>query len=551
MVFCFTKPKDTIKKDPIEVHIGIDLGNNSTGAAYSVKGSSEIRDIDDWPGTGGRAVLQVPTAISSSTWGYTWGYKTYAMADEKVTRDVKVLAEKYEAPKSLLKRVFAPPPNFHMGRYLEGVKGHVEDVLQNKFGQLAKNMKLQYCLTVSDDSSQAQSVLKIAASWASIPDSNLRIVSESDAALRDCFRASYTDNPRENDVVLLVNAGHQKVSVGAYQMSSKRPTRFESLQGKIEGATQSCGSAMLDDHFEKLMIKLLGDKTYSDLPRKTHQTAMRHWQDIIKPSFGKCLGKDEKEDVTYFVPIPGVQDDLSVGIKGGYLMIDKAQIQGIFDPVIQQVKDLLSSQIISAAAAKKEVKVIALVGGFGSSEYLLQQLSVAYPKVKVLQRPNAWSSAARGAVLHSLDGPQKIARRHYGIKHTEIFNPKVHKEEDKYWDPVEGKYMGDEIGDDNTDVSPWYHVFWLDASLSGSHEFYACDKDKAPDVFTKGEVRRICKYQYNFNSVPKSAIPLKKNLEGGLYCKVEFEIILTAGSENLKIEDRCNGIICGSTKTAY
>ena len=70
-------------------------------------------------------------------------------------------------------------------------------------------------------------------------------------------------------------------------------------------------------------------------------------------------------------------------------------------------------------------------------------------------------------------------------------------------------------------------------------------------TYSTVEVRRICKYQYDFNSVPKSAIPLKKNPEGGEYYKVKFKTILTAGFENLQLEDRCNGMVCGSTKTDY
>ncbi|KAI9037150.1 Hsp70 family protein [Aspergillus affinis] len=413
MVLCFQKSKP---KAPIEVHVGIDIGTNYTGAAFATKETQIVRTIQEWPDKGARVTSQVPTTISGSAWNKKWGFKTQTMSDENVIRGFKALVENpdtdYEpavASKPLIKKLFATPDAV-MGEYLQRVIRQIKNELRQELQLDSRNMAVHYCLTVPSSSDQVRDAMKTAASRAGISDLDLSMVSESDAALMDCFRDHYGDNIRENGVVLLVDAGHRKVSVGAYQKRIKSPTHFKSLQREIEWATQFCGSAMLDDNFERFMIKLFGNEAYFKLSHKARQTAMRHWQEHIKPSFGRCLNKDEKGEVTYFVPMPYVKDDLSVGLKDGYLMIDefvfqqfhqddvlkgscRAQIKGIFDPVIQQVKDMLSSQIVSAAAVKKNIEVITLVGGFGSSEYLFQQLSAAYPDLKVLQRPDALVSA--------------------------------------------------------------------------------------------------------------------------------------------------------------
>lgn len=67
----------------------------------------------------------------------------------------------------------------------------------------------------------------------------------------------------------------------------------------------------------------------------------------------------------------------------------RSQVQGIFDPVIQDVIKLVQNQVRKIKIAGYCVRAILLVGGFGGSEYLYRRLCIANPKITILQPPNA------------------------------------------------------------------------------------------------------------------------------------------------------------------
>ena len=64
-----------------------------------------------------------------------------------------------------------------------------------------------------------------------------------------------------------------------------------------------------------------------------------------------------------------------------------AEVQAIFDPVVKEVLNLVNGQI---KAAKRHVKTVILVGGFGQSAYLRDAIreEVKPSNVDVLQCPN-------------------------------------------------------------------------------------------------------------------------------------------------------------------
>lgn len=60
-------------------------------------------------------------------------------------------------------------------------------------------------------------------------------------------------------------------------------------------------------------------------------------------------------------------------------------MQGIFDPVVQEVINLVQAQVRKIKVAGLPVHSILLVGGFGGSEYLYRRLRKAFPKITVMQ----------------------------------------------------------------------------------------------------------------------------------------------------------------------
>lgn len=63
------------------------------------------------------------------------------------------------------------------------------------------------------------------------------------------------------------------------------------------------------------------------------------------------------------------------------------EVKAIFDPVVQAVLNLVTDQI---KAAKRHVKAVILVGGFGQNAYLRDAIreEVKSSGVEVLQSPN-------------------------------------------------------------------------------------------------------------------------------------------------------------------
>lgn len=94
----------------------------------------------------------------------------------------------------------------------------------------------------------------------------------------------------------------------------------------------------------------------------------------------------------------------------------------IFDPIMKDIICLVQEQISMAGA---NVAAVVLVGGFGQSRYLKEQVRGTIPgHVEVLQPESAWTAVVKGAVIHGLGLhhsrlagvgiASRVARRSYG-----------------------------------------------------------------------------------------------------------------------------------------
>jgi molecular chaperone DnaK (HSP70) len=100
-----------------------------------------------------------------------------------------------------------------------------------------------------------------------------------------------------------------------------------------------------------------------------------------------------------------------------------SDLQDIFDPIVKQVIELVKGQI---KATNVKIKAVLLVGGFGQSNYLKEQLRTTLgDSIEVIQPPHAWTAVVRGAVMKGLaisdknlamvDVKGRTARKHYGV----------------------------------------------------------------------------------------------------------------------------------------
>ncbi|PLB43257.1 hypothetical protein P170DRAFT_431217 [Aspergillus steynii IBT 23096] len=510
MVFCFWKSGS---KSTGEIRIGIDLGTTYTGVAFSFKGlSNRAQVIDDWPGSE-EPKSKVPSTIAYQGKKISWGYETASLDEENVVRAIKLLLDSehdtdYEPAvetKLLLKGLSKKPVDV-AADYLKALVKYAQSATLGRLGKAAKKMDMKYCFTMPPHwPSPAVAALKQAIIKAGI-------------------------NKRTNGIVL---------------------TRIG----------ESFGSEMLDDLFKALLIKLFGYEVYSGLPSDTRKAAMRHWRDIIKPSFGQSDGNDS----TYLVPMPGVKDDPSFGVKDGYLSIERSQVQGIFDPVIEKVKNLVATQISKSKALERKIQVIALVGGFGSSKYLFHELKAAYPRLQIMQQDNAWASAARGAALTGLRNEfdkARIATRSYGILYTTRYDPLKHQGEKVYWDDLDERWKvpdrmrwfikkGDVIRPNKRIEHRFQRIFNKNSKMSGNDNIYVCDKDTPPEKYNGNDVKKLCKQRWNFSSIPKSELDKATNSQGVRYYKVHYDIVMIPGCATLMVDDEIDGRSYGKIYTDF
>ena len=145
------------------------------------------------------------------------------------------------------------------------------------------------------------------------------------------------------------------------------------------------------------------------------------------------------------------------------------QIKDIFEPVVQEVCDLVQGQVDTLRGKGGVVSGIVLVGGFGQSNYLYRRLkahfatavppppyserpthanataeAAAGASIEVMQPVYAWTAVVRGAVLRGLEGNMVISRKsrmHYGTSYATVYDEEKHAVSERYWSPLWERWM--------------------------------------------------------------------------------------------------------------
>jgi len=287
---------------------------------------------------------------------------------------------------------------------------------------------------------------------------------------------------------------------------------------------------------------------------------MRTWEEKIKFKFGNNTNVDDFELVEGFeVNVPGVPDDLKKNLEDGFHTMEVEEVQKIFDPIVDCIVDLVKKQVRDVKEKGQRVAAILLVGGFGSSEYLLKRLEGAKyggRNLEVLQPVNARTAIARGALLRGLDGStvqQRIARRFYGCASDCHFKAGQGWDHKKFWCSKEevwgvpGKMdwhieRSQVIGGTFTAASDLYFLEAVNAPRMEAFIFhiplYACDVNNAPDFKWKrpDDIYRVCTLRTDLSSIPRENFQRRSNSAGQEYYYIYFQLKTTVVDEVLKYE---------------
>ena len=142
------------------------------------------------------------------------------------------------------------------------------------------------------------------------------------------------------------------------------------------GSGSACGSTFLNRIFAQTLNNKFRDDPDWESDPDIFEAAMEHFENFTKSSFN---GKQSES-----VPVHGLT--ARPGIKKGKLTLSTSELRDIFEPVVSEILTLIRDQIKQTA---EKVKLILLVGGFGSSFYLRSRIQETFGSgVEVKMAPN-------------------------------------------------------------------------------------------------------------------------------------------------------------------
>ncbi|KAF8453879.1 hypothetical protein BDZ91DRAFT_853119, partial [Kalaharituber pfeilii] len=577
--------------------IGIDFGTTYSGVAWCYTGdASKVKVIKQWPGLGqvnGNSD-KVPTVICYAATDYTkyrCGFEVTSRRSDDPNRiclfklllneqldgttllghnnqfripqrhqTVNPKQAEVDEIRTMASRIPAgKTPKDVVADYLRGIYTHAQEKLQSSLPssvteQFGKEIPVKYHLTVPAIwSDRAKDLTVQAARDAGMTgqNSSITLISEPEAAA-------------VNDLYVVTDCGGGTVDLISYQVTAIQPR----LQVKecAAGTGSLCGSTALNRRFHELLKSRLGDEAFSGMSIQARHTAFTFFDENLKPRFrAPTAAEAEDEDFepeTFYCPVPGVSNNTSKGIMGGFLAISVQEMVNIFDPVITEIAGLVQAQVDEAERRSgHKVTGVLLVGGFGSSEYLRERLATVVKSkksgntVEILQPSDAWSAIVQGAVLDGVASYQasrkshqtgarsmvqsRIARFSYGMKYNDKFDETKHPWSKRYWNIWRSAWYchdrmfwfikrGEELHDNKPIRRSWvYH-----ALLNGSEfdfmfkqTIYCCYNENPPEGLDESCIK-MCTYQEDFRETPRSNFKRGVTSTGAPCWQIPFDALM-------------------------
>jgi len=305
---------------------------------------------------------------------------------------------------------------------------------------------------------------------------------------------------------------------------------------------------------------------------------------------------DSDDEDIFTCPIPGVADDSDAGIEDGMFVIDREEMREIFDPVVQEIvelvqkqvdeveklmaitplpneglySDALSSMFFSRQA--RRVKSLVLVGGFGESEYLRSRLHAEIRandgrNISILQPPKAWSAVVRGAVMRGLEGEmvrvRKVARN-YGNSCSVPFIEGIHPKRDRYIDPHDGEYMCMRRmhwyirkGEDVEENDPIRHAFCIcRSSLDDLDDritvpLLASDSSNPSPTSRSTDIYSVCTLEVDPSVIPKEKFKRMIGTDGQPYFRLVFDLLMSIQSASILFQFDIDGTVYKDVKACF
>ncbi|EON64758.1 hypothetical protein W97_03991 [Coniosporium apollinis CBS 100218] len=578
--------------------VGCDFGTTYSGVAVAYTGTPDDIDIiKTWPGGNGITSEKVPTEIAydAPTAGpngpkgertVKWGFQV--QPGETRLRCIKLFLDRNQKLPPYISsldtatqlRKYDKTVMDAVTDYLQLIYKHTMDTLKVRYGQsFMATTETDWILTVPAVwSDAAKNATLQAAERAGMGDMHsLRLISEPEAAAVYTFKAIQPNNLRVGSSFVVCDAGGGTVDLIAYRIIQLNPLRIEE---SAVGAGGLCGSALLNYRFEDHVKARIGGERYKNMKTKTWNIGLKYFEEFVKRNFND----NEQQDIS--IPFPGLPDDEEAGLDCGFLAMTTEQVKSIFDPVVQEVINLVEEQVESIRRKGGNVSGIVLVGGFGQSNYLYNRmrshLNSEVPPPPYTERPThaaalgphsgievmhpmyAWTAVVRGAVLRGLEGSIVTNRRsrwHYGTSYATVFDETRHPVTDRYWSPLWERWMvsdrmqwhiskGEQVNENQPISFHYTRNFRPGQSLIVEDDLIACDAEIAPDSYQKDFIN-VCTLTTNLNTVPRGLFTRLTTTKGVEFDNLDFTLDMRIESAGLMFELKVDGIRYGAVSAKF
>ncbi|KAK9459078.1 uncharacterized protein V1516DRAFT_551577 [Lipomyces oligophaga] len=562
----------TAKSD--QLLIGIDFGTTNTGVAYvhirRGNSPSDIHEsiINEWPGNGNSVMSKIPSVIYYDEKGevIAWGKQDPRQGQGRNRGDkfyeAKWFKMRLQSAPYLSEESLDPlPPGKTavdvVSDYLTCILGSVTNQLKRELGiQLAESLlpNAQYILTVPaiwDDTGKNST--RIAAIRAGIvhdeDDRQLNFITEPEAASIFCAKSGLM-TAGKGDVFLTVDCGGGTVDLIAYEVEDTEPLYVREF---TEGTGGRCGSMYIDQSFSIIVRNLLTEWNPSEEYSEDRIQIMK------KKIYTRCIGNFERikrgfenrADIQWPVELDYDIHDESVQIHDGRIFFYNEDIRAAFDPTVDKIVELVNDQLDRIKRNGKEAKEILLVGGFGGSQYLYDQLRVRLPLLyrDRIRRPrDAVEAIVRGAVMSSVYDnvlQSRVARRSYMVNILAMFREGIDPEENRY-QVADGTFRcrnarriliekGQRLQVGwHSPPTYFYRTVRMTDALVFSDKLYGCSEDVCPEYITDPRIRLIAVLEVDLSNIDQSLLErvrLRPNEPEMYRIRFAIQLSLEGGNE--------------------
>ncbi|KAH0528137.1 hypothetical protein TsFJ059_003035 [Trichoderma semiorbis] len=526
--------------------VGIDYGTTYSGLSFALSNATDFKDIFPWtkyPGSSSHSAehsVKAPTRVAfmdenpeldNNAWGYQVepGMKTYAWT--KLLLDKSSLVSEYDDPGLYLSSgmdIMQLPKGRSAKdvatEYLRGMKAMFDDAVKEHLGShKIEDLPIEFWLTVPASWSEKAKLLTKSAArdagFASRRMDKIMLISEPEAAAQLALKSSLhrlEGFVKPDTGVMVCDCGGGTVDITTYEVEETRPTL--KLREIAVGIAGKCGGTFVDRNLFKLMADRFGDAFTSLGPEEIGPGSNFMDQfELKKKDFSKKT--PSKRAHRLMLHMPGLKVNSSMEKyyerRSSSVLLTQEDYKMLFDPVIDMIIRLVEEQV-SQIKMKKErpIETIVLVGGFGSSPYLKEQLTEWCQNRGIrLTTPitGAWSAVVCGAVLRGLEGSivrQKKCRRHYGYSLSRTYIPSIHadfdaqkryiwmdqfKNEESLTGFMEWNVGKGELIDHETEINSEFEAHFKNIPTTRKYTLYSCNLDDAPETIEDDRIEKVGK----------------------------------------------------------